>query len=329
MKSLFFLLTAFLTVTAGANAADSSASSGLPAASATETSTSGASPGGSGLLKKFDENGKITDAELKSREGSLSLFSLKANFSYYGPTLDDLSAVNQPNLDGAVTGTAVGPSGSVGARYRFNPTTSVTLNAGLMDQYLFTNRPAKMDVNNPYVTYDKSFKVGGVQMVASPGVTWVTSNVYRASGEAAGLDARLYSSYNLGQSPISVGASTSASYYFFDRAYIPDHVAGFSKGKPIIKGDGKVRQISITVAPVIKYNVTSKFNVNTSWGFNFFNPRYYESGVKMNSRVVNEWVGIGYAVTRNIYINPYIQFYPTQFNWKSATMNLSTVISLL
>jgi len=134
----------------------------------------------------------------------------------------------------------------------------VTVNAGLMDQYLFTDHPATLDVNNPYATFDKSFKVGDVQMVASPGVTYVTSNVYRASGEMAGLDARLYSSYNVGQTPISVGASTSASYYFFNRDYVPDHVTGFKRGKPVIAGDGKVRQISITVAPVIKYNVTGK-----------------------------------------------------------------------
>jgi hypothetical protein len=326
MKTLFYFGCAMI-LSAGAYAADSSTSSGIPAAPMAEQSSASSTPLG---LKKFDENGKITDAELKSREGSRSVFSLKANFSYYGPTLEDLSTVNQPNLDGAVTGTAVGPSGSVGARFRFDPTTSVTVNAGLMDQYLFTDHPATLDVNNPYITYDKSFKVGKVQMVASPGVTWVTSNVYRAAGERAGLDARLYSSYNIGETPISVGASTTASYYFFDRAYIPDHkgINTFTH-KPGIVGDGKIRQISITVAPVIKYNVTSKFNVNTSWGFNFFNPRYYESGVKLNSRVVNEWVGIGYAITRDIYINPYIQFYPTQFSWKTATMNLSTVISLL
>lgn len=326
MKSLFFLATALL-ITTGAHAADSTANSAAPAAPVAESSSSSASSGG--LLKKFEENGKITDAELKSREGSLTVFSLKANVAYYGPALNDMSITNQPNLDGAVTGTAVGPSGSVGARYRFDPTTSVTLNAGFMDQYLFTGHPDTFDVNNPYVTYDKSFKVGGVQMVASPGVTLVTSNVYRPAGERAGLDARLYTSYNIGNTPISVGSSFTGSYYFFDRAYIPDHVVGYSKGKPVIQGDGKIRQISITVAPVVKYNVTSKFNVNTSWGFNFFNPRYYESGVKMNSRVMNEWVGVGYAVTRDIYINPYVQFYPTQFTWKTATMNVSTVFSIL
>ena len=325
MKTLSIFMTAFV-LSASAHAADSSASGGVPAAPMAEQSTSSSTPLG---LKKFEENGKITDAELKSREGSLSVFSLKANFSYYGPTLDDMSVVNQPNLDGAVTGTAVGPSGSVGGRFRFNPTTSVTLNAGLTDQYLFTSRPAHIDVNNPNVTFDKSFKVGKVQMVASPGITWVTSNVFRPAGEFAGLDARLYSSYNIGNSPISVGASTSASYYFFDHAYVPDHVTGYNKGKAVIAGDGKIRRVSVTVAPVIKYNVTGKFNVNTSWGFNFFNPRYYDSTAKFNSRVVNEWIGIGYAVTRDIYINPYIQFYPTQFSWKTATMNVSTVISLL
>ena len=325
----FFALPLLVFFSLSAHAADTSSS--LPSSSAVSApESSSASTGNDGLLKKFEENHKITDAELKSREGSLSRFSLKANFSYFGPTFEDTTITNQPNPDGTLTASAVGPSGSVGARYRFDPTTSVTMNAGLTDQYLFTTKPANLDINNPYVTCDKSFKVGAIQMVASPGMTYITSNVYRDVGEAAGLDARLYSSYNIGNSPISLGAATTASYYFFNRDYVPDDANARARGKyKTVLHDGKVRQVSITLAPVVKYNVTSKFNMNTSLGFNIFNPRYYESSVKMNSRVVNEWVGVGYAITRDIYINPYVQFYPTQFSWKTATMNLSTVISLL
>ena len=327
MNPIIFFTTALTLFSQNAFSADS-------AAKAPALESSSASADGGGLSKKFEEDKKITDAELKSRAGSLSQFSLKANLSYYGPTLENLSAADQPNPDGTVTGSAVGPSGSIGARYRLNPSSSITANAGLTAQYLFTSKPSKIDMNNPFVTYDKSFKLGGVQMVASPGLTLVTSNVYRPKGEILGLDARLYSSYNLGSSPISLGASTTASYYFFDREYIPDDAnnIALSKGRSVYKTiphDGRIRRISVTVAPVIKYNVSSKFNVNTSFGLNFFNPRYYDNQLKFNSRVVNEWVGVGYAITRDIYINPYVQFYPTQFSWKTATVNLSTVISLL
>lgn len=331
MNTRLYVIAAFFAVTS-AHAADSLVTAAPAAAVETGTSTAGTNEGG--LTKKFEEDHKITDAELKSRAGSLSTFSLKANFNYYGPTLENLSIADQPNPDGVTTASAVGPSGSLGARYRLSSDTSITGNIGYTDQYLFTSKPSHLDMNNPFVTFDKSFKLGPVQMVASPGVTWITSNVYRPQGELMGLDARLYSSMNLGSSPISVGASTTASYYIFDRDYIPDDAnnIGLVKGRmkySTVKHDGRIRRISVTVAPVIKYNVTSKFNVNTSFGFNFFNPRYYDSATKFNSRVVNEWVGVGYAITRDIYISPYVQFYPTQFNWKTATMNLSTTISLL
>lgn len=327
MKTLSLFVVA-LALAAPAFAGDTTAS-----APAGQQSTQSSSDGLG--LKKFEENHQITDAELKSREGSLTQFSLRANLSYYGPTLENLSIADQPNPDGVTSASAVGPSGSIGARYRFDSSTSITGNIGYTDQYLFTYKPSHLDMNNPFVTYDKSFKIGGVQMVASPGVTWITSNVYRPQGELMGLDARLYSSYNVGKTPISVGASTTASYYFFDRNYIPDDAnniatSGKFRGKfQTIKNDGRIRRISVTVAPVIKYNVTGKFNVNTSWGFNFFNPRYYDTQTKFDSRVVNEWVGVGYAVTRDIYVSPYIQFYPTQFTWKTATANISTVFSIL
>jgi hypothetical protein len=336
MKFCVLALSALALFTAKAFAADSvSAPAVAPAAESTSSDTTGQNAIG---LKKFEEDHKITDAELKSRAGSRSQLSLKATFSYYGPTLENLSIADQPNPDGVTSASAVGPSGSIGARYRLSPDSSLTGNIGYTDQYLLTYKPSHLDMNNPFVTYDRSFKVGGVQMVASPGVTWITSNVYRPKGELMGLDARLYSSYNIGTSPISVGASTTASYYFFDKAYEPDdannQITKNGKFGPFqqyktVSHDGRIRRISVTVAPVIKYNVTSKFNVNTSWGFNFFNPRYYDDQTKFNSRVVNEWVGVGYAVTRDIYINPYVQFYPTQFTWKTATMNVSTVFSLL
>jgi hypothetical protein len=44
---------------------------------------------------------------------------------------------------------------------------------------------------------------------------------------------------------------------------------------------------------------------------------------------MNEQLGVGYAITKVIYVNPYFQFYPTQFTWNTTTVNLSTVFSLL
>jgi hypothetical protein len=183
-------------------------------------------------------------------------------------------------------------------------------------------------VSNPYISYDKSFVLGGVQMVAAPGVTWVTSETYRSKGERAGLDARLYTSKGIGDTRFSWGTSLTGSYYFFDRDYVADHKVGSGKSAKTV-GDGKIARMSVTFAPSLKYNVTQKLNVNTSFGFNFFNPRMYDSAFKFQSRLMNEWVGVGYAITRDIYINPYVQIYPTQFTWKTASMNLSTVISLL
>jgi hypothetical protein len=318
MKKVYCFLFAFAFLAQPlAQAAGSSASASAPATSQFSESSS---------QEKFEDNHKITDSELRSRAGSLSRFSVRGNISYYGPTLTDFSVANQPNPDGTVSASAVGPSGSLGVRYRLDDNTSVTANAGITGQYLFTNKPFNLDVNNPFITFDKSFNFHGLQMVASPGVTLVTSNVYRKVGETAGLDARLYTAYRLGDSDFTLGASTTASYYFFNRDYQPNLVG--ANGKTIYR-DGKVRRISVTVAPVIKYNITEKWNVNTSFGFNFFNARSENSATRFNSRLVNEWVGMGYALTRGIYLSPYVQFYPTQFNWKTATVNMSTVVSLL
>ena len=52
--------------------------------------------------KKFTEDTRITDIELKAQAGSLSRFSLKFDLSYSGPPVDDLSDPEMPNPDGRI-----------------------------------------------------------------------------------------------------------------------------------------------------------------------------------------------------------------------------------
>ena len=71
-----------------------------------------------------DEN-KASDPKLRAENGSMSRYSLKGDLSYTGPSLGNLSAPNQPNIDGAVGNFAQTFGGSLSVRYRFNSDTAV------------------------------------------------------------------------------------------------------------------------------------------------------------------------------------------------------------
>lgn len=271
--------------------------------------------------KKFDEDGKVTDSELRSRLGSRSRLSMKFELEYDGPPVGDLSAADQPNPDGTVAPTATGVSGSIGTRYRLSPESALSLNVGVTDQYLFHGSQQTLDVNDPFFFYERSFRAAGIQMVGMFGGSYVTSNVFKSKGEVGGLDERLYSSYHFAGVPLSISNTTKLQYYFFDRAFIYGPV---KKG-----GDGKVRELGLVEAPGLKYHFSDRLNVNTSWHFNFFHSRGIPDPTGINSRLMFERVGAGYAITRDIYVDPYIQFFPTEFSWRTATMNVTTVFSLL
>ncbi len=322
MKHFFLLCLSSLLATSTAVGADSTVSAPTAAVESSESSTSTSG----GVLKKFEESSVITDAKLKADAGSLSRVSLKANLAYYGPPVDNFGNKDQPNPDGVVSATKTAVSGSLGARYRFDPVTTISMGAGVKNNYPF-HTGQKLTMSNPYASYDKSFRVAGVQMVASPGLTLVTEEAYRNVGERWGISNKFNAVYNLGMSGFAVGSDNTLAYYFFDRDYKQDIPA--TKTKKMVRGDGAVQRISLTIAPNLKYNLTSKLSAITSLGFTFFNPRSESNRLEYRSRLMNQRLGVGYAVTREIYLNPYVQFYPTQFSWNTATANISTVFSIL
>jgi hypothetical protein len=274
-----------------------------------------------GVLKKFHDTNVITDAKLKADAGSFTRFSLKANLSYYGPPVSDLGAKDQPNPDQVVTSTKTAVAGTVGARVRFDPTTTMSFGSGLKQTYPFREEQ-KLAFTNPYLTYDKSLRLGDVQVVASPGVFYVNDEVLKAVGASWGAAARVSTAYNMGESKFAAGTDWIAVYNFFNRAYRP----GAGRGK---RGDGKVQRATLLVSPSLKYNFTRKLSAISSLGFTFWNPRAAESRLQFRGRRVNSRLGLGYAITSAVYVNPYLQLYPTRFTWKTVTANISTAFSVL
>ena len=266
------------------------------------------------LNKKFEELKEITDAKMKADAGSLSRFSLRFGLTYYGPPVGDLGALNQPNPDSTVSNTATAISGSAGLRYRMSSSSSLSLTAGVSDQYPLRS-VQKLDANNPSLTWDKAFRIGNVQMLSSPGATFVTSAVYRNIGQSWGVNYGLSSVYAIPDSKFAVGVDAGVSYWFYNRAYV--------------KSDGKVRRENLTAYPVVKYNITDKLNINTSSAFSLYNPRASTSRFDLYHRTFNQRVAIGYAITRDIYVAPYIQFYPSVMGLKTTTFNIATSFSVL
>jgi hypothetical protein len=70
-------------------------------------------------------------------------------------------------------------------------------------------------------------------------------------------------------------------------------------------------------------------NVNGTVGFLAYNPRSSTDLGVIWSRTPTLRLGAGYALTRDVYLNPYIQGFATNMRAEMVTMNVSGVFSVL
>lgn len=271
-------------------------------------------------LKKFEDSNTLTDPKLRADAGSLSSLSIRASLSYLGPTLGDLSSPEQPNPDGTVGNYSQAMKGSVSLRYRLSPDSTISAGTGISLIKPFHGWD-RTDVNNPFFRYDFSNRFGNLQMRNSPGLTVSTVPNYTAIGQFGGVSWDNSLVYNIGDTKLAISFDTTFDYWIFTRAHRPGST---KKG-----GDGRASQYSISWYPGLKYNFTDKFNLNGSAGFSLFNPREVFDDTTLWNRTATLRLGVGYALTRDIYLAPYLQGFVTRPSLEMTTVNFSGVLSVL
>lgn len=305
------LVASVLTMSAMASA--QSLSTSAPEATSTTSSSTFLTN------KKFEDSQTLTDAKLKAEAGSLSRLSMKASLSYFGPTFGNLSDPEQPNPDGSVGSYSQALKGSLSARYRLSPDSTVSAGTGISFIKPFHGWD-RTDVSNPFISYDYSSRFGKLQMRNSPGLTISTVPNYTAIGQLGGVGWDNSLVYGIGGG-FAVSFDTSFNLWIFNRGYRPGPT---KKG-----GDGNASLYSISWYPGLKYNFSDKLNINTSAGFSLQNPRSaFDESVLWN-KTVSLRLGVGYAFSRDVYFAPYVQSFVTQLALDTTTINVAGVFSVL
>lgn len=263
--------------------------------------------------KTFQDTNEITDTKLRADSGSLSRYSMKFNFTYAGPPVTDFSAKAQPNPDGSVGTFQTALIGSIAARYRIDPKSTVGLSTGLKAIHPFQGEE-RTDVSNPALNYDFSSRVAEIQMKNSTGLIWRTVPEFTTIGQYGLIVNTQSMVYDLGVSRVSLGIDMSFGYFLYERGYE--------------KTDGKAPRYSFELNPNLKYNFSEKLNVVTSVNVALWNPRSKEDQYALLNKVINQRLGLGYAYNRDTYFNPYISFYPDHMSWDRVTMNFTTIFSV-
>jgi hypothetical protein len=275
--------------------------------------------------KKFPEDKRITDLELKAQAGSLSRYSLKFDLSYAGPPIDNLSDPEMPNPDNRPRANRTSLAGYMGGRYRVNSNEAWNFSTGLKwftpyqtmaGEHVDKGRGDKdYEIANPQVAYDRTYPMGATQGRTSFKGSYTTADYYVDRGQRANIGVTQALKYTVLQSRWILGGSLDFDYYYFEREYNP-------------RTDGRLSNYNINLIPSLEYKVRDSLNLRTSVAYTFTNMRMRGSWYKWDELMVNQRLGVGWALTRDVYFNPYITFFPGYPAIRTTSLSFSTVFSI-
>jgi hypothetical protein len=326
MIKRILILTAFATLATGPARADESVNENkgkLSDVTGTQNKVSGA--------EEVDD--LITNNNLRAFSGSTSRWSIASQFNYNGGSVQSPLSEDRPNISQS-SGTTVKSDldGSVSVKYNLGVKDSLMAGFGIrwiapLEAGGPTNYDGStFDAMNPYVQYQHIYKWVGIQSVLQVQMMQWTQTDQTALGYAQQLSFDQENMYEIGTSRISVGASVAGQYQWFDKSGSygspsdPNYVADL----------GTVQSIySFVFAPELEYQLTDKINLRTLvslWNFEHYaatrNPETF-----VHDKVYQS-IGVGIAVTRDVFLYPNVQFLPDNIRDSVTNVGMAATINM-
>lgn len=274
--------------------------------------------------RQFTEDGRITDIELKAQAGSLSRYSLKFDLNYSGPPVDNLSDPQMPNPDNRPRPNRTSLGGFMGLRYRLDSNSALNASTGvrwftpyhqLVGEHVDRRSQDKdYEIANPQTSYDRTYPVGATQMRSSFKGSFTTSDYYRELGQRGSVGVSQGIKWIIGKSRWIVGGVADVDYYFFARKYK--------------KGDGNISNYNLSLIPSLEYKLTDSLNFRSSCSWSFSQMRRADNDWDWESLQPSARAGLGWAITRDVYFNPYLSFFTMRPAMRTTSASFSTVFSI-
>ena len=287
-------------------------------------------------VQKKDEQFKdidqeITNAKLRAESGSKSRWSVKSDVSINGGSLEKpLDAVrpNYAGIAGADGSTSI--SGTIAGAYRLTEKDSIRLGTGIFMATPFQDAPEdlsnsrgarKTDVSNPYLEYTRSFRMGKIQNVFDMSVTNYTQNYYSNGLKASNMvDVNHTFMLDIQGSNWSPGVNFDANYTFYKDSKQDMDTTEFL-------ADGRA-DYELAAYPLVEYAFNDKYSFRTVFRLATFDHYRSDNGSTYARQLYTQSVGIGVAMTRDIYVYPNLQFAPENMAPERTNVGLSTTINI-
>lgn len=266
--------------------------------------------------KKFNEDTRINDLQIRADAGSLSRYSGKFNIGYAGPNLTDVFGQNIPNPDNRTGDFRSYLSGTLGVNYRLTSNDSLYFSGGLKT-YVSAKSGDNQDITDPGISYTHTYLFSdAVQARTLVLAKLVTNSVYRSYGETNGFTVSQIVKWNINKTHWIVGGTAEASGYLFNRGYDPK--------------DRTITDYYFNFIPSVEYKLTRNLNFNTSVlkQISHYRKESNTTTFDASTGLWSQRVGVGYAATHDIYLNPYIAFFPEAMSWENASVGFTGIVSV-
>ncbi|MGZ3721436.1 MAG: hypothetical protein ACXVA9_00815 [Bdellovibrionales bacterium] len=278
----------------------------------------------------------ITNAKLRAESGSKSKWSGSFTASYYGASLEKPLDKDRPNTNQEPTPPKVFMGGDLGIRYRMNKKDSISLGTGYSLIRPF-HEAKKGNISDPYVAYNHATKFGGVQNYTTAALQASTDHDEVVLGEIGNLDVANTMMYDFGGSKASVGLAVEGIYAQFRNN--KNAIAQWTNddGSPDRFTAGlRQRNETIVIYPLAEFALTDKITFRTVFRPLIFDHYVIKGNTQNSGWAKRRWtqsIGMGFAVTRDIYLYPNFQYdwYAWQaddFNWFRQNTRANSTVGL-
>ena len=255
---------------------------------------------------------------MRALEGAQSPWSLQAQLSYSGSTIQTPFDEFAPNPGGDNPPPVVKLSGLIQTRYRFDETRSFGAGAGITTETPF-QKPTNTTVSDPTFDYAMSSNWGGAHNRVDLTATVYTNNYETKYLYAYGLTLADDLLYQVGESGLTFGLSS----LIYGNAF---------RGETVDGVDVRAVQTDygLGLYPLAEYQMTKKLNLRSVVGFQYEHVRDM-AALSLREKRIYQTLGLGVSITENFFTYFFALFYPSPLNGirnEETSVGFSAIINV-
>ncbi|HMN67542.1 MAG TPA: hypothetical protein PKC28_03290 [Bdellovibrionales bacterium] len=250
-----------------------------------------------------DIDQEITNAKLRAETGSKSKWSASALVIYYGGSLEEPFSKDRANPVNDPIAPKTTMTGEIGVKYRLNKAQALSLDVGYALERPF-HGAERGDVSNPSLKFNNAGKIGAVQNVAGADLYVTTDSDQREIGDLGTFVLSNTMIYDFNGSRAAIGLAVDGQYTQFNK----ENEIAEPKGQEALPAIAYQQDYQFAAYPFFEYAFNDLVNFRTVFRPWIFSHARADEGFTFQKRPWTQSIGVGFAVTRDIYIYPNFQY---------------------